>query len=453
MKKLASILLLICIMFTVASCAIVPIDTDTSSETNSDTNTNTSTNTNTNTNTGSSNPPAILDYDKNVYEPRYSLDKRKIYYTNLYSFKAPEITPYYNNYKAAISMTFDDGEDLNAARTAASIMSKFGFEGTLMLIAGSSSVQNNLSGWQELVSEGVMDVGGHGWSHRNPIGLTEEQIEQEIKDTMDYLKQAFPDENPLTFATPEAKITDEYLAYLKEYGIIANRLSSGATIKPSEDYGDDIFKLSSPRIDNGTSPSGAEAAVRNVVNEGKWFIELYHSVRENGYSVDIPPATFEAHCQWLYNNFNGDVWFGSYDDVAKYIAQYKATTIEYTACDSESMTFFAKSEVDYGVEMTVKLYMPFFIDSAYVIIDGEYRYTQIKREPNARSVMFNIPISTEGVEIKLVMGGNDKYSNNCPHEYVENEVVAPTEDAYGYTEMICTSCEHTYKSKYTNKTK
>ena len=101
--------------------------------------------------------------------------------------------------------------------------------------------------------------------------------------------------------------------------------------------------------------------------------------------------------------------------------------------------------------MTFKIYMPFFIDSAYAVINGEKQYLTVEKEPNTRVVYVNSEVSEAGTEIKIYMGGNDKYFNNCDHAYAQNEVVEPTYLEFGYTEMICTKCEHTYKSGYTNK--
>ncbi len=134
---------------------------------------------------------------------------------------------------------------------------------------------------------------------------------------------------------------------------------------------------------------------------------------------------------------------------AKYIVQRQTAKVEYVACDRESMTYMATVDKNYGQEMTLKFYMPFFIDSAYAIIDGETQYLKVEKEPNTRVVYINTEISEQGTEIKIVMGGNDKYFNNCNHTYVENKIVTPTKDSYGYTEMICTNCEHTYKKAYT----
>ena len=115
------------------------------------------------------------------------------------------------------------------------------------------------------------------------------------------------------------------------------------------------------------------------------------------------------------------------------------------------MTFLAKVDKNYGQEMTLKIYMPFYADSAYAIINGQEQYLELQKASNSRYAYINTEISEEGTEIKIVMGGNKLYMNNCNHEYVEDKVVAPTDKAYGYTEMICTNCEHSYKSEYTNK--
>lgn len=456
MKKLVSIVLLFAMLFSLSACSFLPgigekTESDTETNTQTATGTNTQTNTNTNTNTGTYVPP-ILDHDTITYAVKYSKDKKKIYFGS-YSFKAPAFTEYYNDYEAALSMTFDDGADIAAANLANDIMEQYGFKGTLMVNIG--SIQGNVSKWQELVAKGTLDIGCHGWSHLDPSTITQDQMEHEIKDAYDYLWEHFPDEKPVTYATPFSRLTDSYTQYLKETGFIANRLEVGGTMISPKTENPNMYALYSKRIDTGNNiESMVRTNVDGGLSAGNWFIELYHNVRTQD-GTDVPEADFRAHCQWLYETYNGKVWFASYDDVAKYIVQRQNATIEYTAVDNESMTFVAKVNegCDYGQEMTAKFYLPFFADSAYAIIDGEEVYLTLKKETNARSVMLNIPVTESGTEIKIVFGGNDKYFNNCTHTYVENEVVEPTYDTYGYTEMICTNpkCEHTYKSKYTDK--
>ncbi|MBO5286852.1 MAG: polysaccharide deacetylase family protein [Clostridia bacterium] len=467
MKKLVSILLLVFMLFGLCSCSSLisgivggnnnsETSSNTGSSTNSGTsntntesNTNSNTQTNTTTNTGTYVPP-ILDHDTIKYEAKYTNNKKTNIKYGSYTVKAPIITEYYNDYEAAVSMTFDDGADVAAAQVASNIMAQYGIRGTLMV--NIASIQGNVSQWQNVVKQGVLDIGSHGWDHLDPSTIATDQLEHEIKDSFDYLHEYFPNENPLTYATPLSHITDEYEDYLIYCGFIANRLETGGKIIAPSDTDINMHRLGAARIDVAYKPSQVQINVADAISRGDWFIELYHNIRDSSHSTDLPAADFEAHCQWLYNNYNGKVWFGSYDDVAKYVAQYQTATIEYKACDNESMTFMAKVDKNYGQEMTLKIYMPFFIDSAYAIINGEEIYLTVEKEPNTRVVYINTELSEEGTEIKIMMSGNDKYFNNCNHTYVKQEEFDATETEFGYTVMICTGCAHTYVSSYTDKT-
>ena len=457
MKKLVSIVLLIAMLFGLTSCSLLlpslgkntDSKTETNTETGDDSDTNTQTNTQTNTNTY---VPPILDHDTINYIAKYSDSKKtKIKYGN-YSVKVPTITDYYNNYESALSMTFDDGASISAANLAHDIMSQYGFKGTLLV--NINNIKGNVSQWQELVSKGTLDIGCHGWDHIGPNSITSDQMEHEIKDAYDYLWQYFPEAVPVTYATPFSQLTSAYKEYLKETGFIANRLETSGTMVNPDTENPDFYTLYAKRIDKANDEQIVRINVGDALNAGKWFIELYHNVRTQD-STDIPEEDFRNHCKWLYDNYNGKTWFASYDDVCKYMVQKQSATIEYTDCDNESMTFVAKVDKNYGQEMTLKFYLPFFIDSAYAIVNGETQYLTLDKEPNTRVVYVNTEISEEGTEIKIMLGGNDKYFNNCQHEYVESEVIEPTYDSYGYTIMACTNekCQHTYKAKYTDKLK
>lgn len=449
MKKVLSILLLIVMTFTIISCTVTP-STNTGTM-GGETNTNTGGSSNTNSSGNSGYVPPILDYDSTKYEAKYAdKNQTKIKYGS-YSVKVPEITYYYNNYPAALSMTFDDGEDIAAAELAHEIMTEYGLKGTLMVNTG--NIQGNLAKWQALVAKGTLDIGSHGWSHLDPSSISESQMEHEIKDSYDYLQENFPNENPVTYATPLSHLTSAYTQYLKNTGFIANRLEIYGTIVSKDSKDPDFYSLYAKRIDKGNPEINVRLNVSDSLSTGKWFIELYHNVRDR-HSTDITEEDFRNHCKWLYDNYNGKVWFASYDDVAKYLVQRQTANIEYTDCDSESMTFLATVDKNYGQEMTLRLFVPFFIDSAYVLIDGEEQYVEVKKEAgvsNARVIYVNTEISEAGTEIKVMLGGNDKYMNNCNHAYVENEVVPSTEFDFGYTEMICTNCLHTYIKQYTDK--
>ncbi|MBQ3040139.1 MAG: polysaccharide deacetylase family protein [Clostridia bacterium] len=437
-------------------------ETDTATDDGSDSEMDTSSDSDTSTDTSTSKPsdsssdtstdyvPPLLDHDTINYEAKYSKDGKKIYYGS-YSFKVPVVTEYYNDLTAALSMTFDDGADLAAAQLASSIMSEYGLKGTLMVNTG--NIQGNISKWQELVALGTLDIGSHGWAHKDPNTISASEMEHEIKDSYDFLQQYFPDENPVTYATPLSHLTEAYKQYLIDTGFIANRLEIyGSMIAPSTEN-PDLYQLYAKRIDTGNNvETNVRINVSDALSAGKWFIELFHNVRIKD-GTDVSEEDFRNHCKWLYDNYKDTVWFASYDDVCKYIVQRQTATIEYTACDKESMTFLAKVDKDYGQEMTLKFYLPFFIDSAYAVVNGEEHYLTLEKGSNVRTAYLNTCVSEEGTEIKIYLGGNDKYYNNCTHDYQVNKVVNPTANSFGYTEMICKKegCGNTYKSQFTDK--
>ena len=113
------------------------------------------------------------------------------------------------------------------------------------------------------------------------------------------------------------------------------------------------------------------------------------------------------------------------------------------------MTFFAKVEKNYGQEMTLKFHLPYYVDSAYAVVDGVEYYLNVEKEV----AYLNTVISEEGNEIKIYLGGNNKYYNNCTHNYQVKEVVESTSNSFGYTLMECINdgCGNTYKTLFTDK--
>ena len=92
-------------------------------------------------------------------------------------------------------------------------MAQYGLKGTLMVNIG--NIQSNVSEWQELVAQGTLDIGCHGWSHKDPDKISSDELEHEIKDAYDFLWEYFPEEEPVTYATPLSHLTEQYKDFLK----------------------------------------------------------------------------------------------------------------------------------------------------------------------------------------------------------------------------------------------
>ena len=395
--------------------------------------------------------------DRTNYKPTVVGDKEAIYYINDI-IRHPILTPYYNGYKAALTMTFDDGYDSNTGVIVSDQYERFGFRGTMML--GPCFLGNDqiISEWNSIFDRGFLDVGCHGYSHKEPTTLSPSEYEHEIYDAIMFLRDKFPGQRVLTYATPYAHINSEYEAYLSQYAI-GNRLEAGgSTVNFGEDLTYNPYRVKAISFNTNTGSDPAKTGVENAVKYGRWVVELFHCVKESGASgVDVSSSAFIYHCEWLYRNYRDDLWVATFEDVLIYGEQLKHTSIDYTACDRESMTVTVTPDgtLDskiYNIPMSVRVYLPSFVDSAYAMIDGVYQPLEIEYifETGEAFVTVREVDATKKTDVVVYIGGNKTMKNNCVHSYSKAEVVEPTHETGGYTVNRCSKCEHTYNSAYTN---
>lgn len=381
-------------------------------------------------------------------------DNKALYYINEV-VKFPYITPYYNGYKTALTMTFDDGYDLGTGTVVSDQFEKYGFRGTMML--GVSFINNDtaIEEWNKVFARGYLDLGCHGYDHLQPEGLDSSKFEHEIKDAIMFLREKFPGQRVLTFATPYAKITNSYESYLKDF-VIGNRLESGGgrVILGSEF---NPYRVQAISVNANANLSTVHNVVSNSIKNGAWTVELFHCVKDKASGVDMDREVFEFHCKWLYKKYRDDIWFATFEEVLIYAKQLEGASVEYTDCDRESMTFTVTPDLSldmsiYNIPLSLKVYLPNEIaDSAYAVIDGVYQPLDIEYEQSTAymyTIVRNIP-ADKVTDVKVYMGGNKTMKNNCVHKYSVDSVVEPTHDTFGYTVNKCSICKHTYNSAYT----
>ena len=271
MKKILALILLTLMLFTTAcsTSGSAGTDTDTNSTAQSDSNTD---NKDTSSGNESYNPDITEDYTK--YNPTYNAAKTKINYGKE-TLNAPELSKFYNNYEAAISMTFDDGDHLDTGRTLNELFEKYGFRGTLMFTA--NNVKGTADEWNEILSKGYLDVGCHGYHHVGPTSISDEAtLTRETKEAVELLRELFPTQKVLTFATPLANITDEYEAAIREL-VIANRLEQfGNKVVYGGDY--NMYRIQASSFNEGKTIDYINSQANDAVKSGAWLVELMHGV-------------------------------------------------------------------------------------------------------------------------------------------------------------------------------
>lgn len=445
MKKLFSLFLVLLMLFSMVACG--------SSTDGTSTSTNTSTNTDTSTSTR---PTYVPDYTKDttVYKP-YVSTGNTIRYLNE-TLEYPSVTKYLNGKKAALSMTFDDANNPDAARIISEIFAGYGnMRGTIMANVGTMKANGGPEPWKQYFALGYLDLGCHGYDHAEPTTLPVSGYDHEIGEAFTYLRENFPDQRVLTYATPNAHINDSYEEYLKDW-CITNRLEAGGEFAEiGEEF--NMYRIKSKMIREDTSLRDIYSAVETSVEAERWIVHLFHDIIEDDGHSNYNPTTrskFALYCAHLQENYGDTVWFGSYEDVALYANQYNHLSIDYTDVSRDSFTFTLKSTLENEqdiVPVGIKVQLPRFTDSAVAVVNGEAQALELDTSvKNKVYAVIKDVMAENDTEIVIYFGGNTNFRNGCAvHSYVYDSTVAPTEVEIGYDLSICTKCGCSYKSNVT----
>lgn len=470
MKKIIAWLLLIVMVIGMASCGATTPDDDapTGSESSGGTgSTNTggsgssgteggtgsgtgsSTGSGTGSSGGSTNtkPTYRPEDDTLVYEAITNSDGTLKYLDEI--LLKPAFTPYYNGYKAALSMTFDDGDHYETGYNVSEIFAQYGFTGTAMLTAGFINDSTIIDNWNIIFDKGYLDAGCHGYDHADPRSLSESGYEHEIKEAIEFLRMNFPSQRVLTYASPLAQPSTPYEEYLANF-VIANRLEAmGERAYLGKEF--NAYRIQAVSVNARVSPPSQSFLEENI-NAGTWIVELYHQVRKDGASgINCDYNTLASHCKTLYEKYSDVLWVASFEKVAIYSKQIQNTFVEYIDATSNSMTLKAGCTIAddvYNIPMSIEVNVPSFVDSAIAELGDEVQYLEVVTRANKKYVTVK-NIKAEGEEFKIILGGNVNCLNKCNHVYIVKEHVEATCEEIGYDINECVNCTRTYVAKFT----
>ena len=372
-------------------------------------------------------------------------EQGKYIYRESITFSKPVFTQFYHNYKAAVSMTFDDGYHEETGYYVSKAFNKYGFKGTAMFSVCFVEDEYTQNEWKKILSYGYIDVGGHGWGHADPTAIAdEEELLKETVETVDFLRKTFTSQNVLTFATPFARLNEEYKEKLKEC-VISNRLESGGNTM--ELIGTDLYEVKAISFNRGRPFSSVQPTIKQMIDSGKWVTVLMHCVGGVN-STDVSEQEFESLCQYL--SFQNDVWVGSFEEVSIYAKQLQNAKLEYTAADKETITFKLTSTLDksiYNIPMSAKIYIPSFATTAYAVVDGKVQHSFVKSDMYGKYItVLDIPIDSEAV---IYLGGNSWCENDCEsHNYTLVETVDATCTECAYQLHECENCGNQYRTRF-----
>ena len=304
------------------------------------------------------------------YEREYSVSNLDSVYGDdqaIDMFDSPEVCTFYNDKKAAVSVTFDDG-NYSAAVYYDSLFQRYNMHGTAMVV---SDWIKNIDAWQKLLDNGTIDIGNHSKTHAikyDEDQYTEEELEADITGSHNALAQMFPNEKIIVFATPWCRYTaDAGAEILKNH--YANR-TGGSGFLSSNPTDEQMMKIPSYIIQSTQSIQTLNANIDKAIAEGKWYSLLMHGVNETNPETannNINKDVCEAHFRYIGSK--SDVWAGSMTEVIQYIKERNTANITINWIRENAMNLSLTDTLDdarFDFPLTYKVNVPSHWDSVKV---------------------------------------------------------------------------------------
>lgn len=246
-------------------------------------------------------------YKEKEHDPHFSREAQLELGRRYADAMLPQICDLYvskfrGNRPAAISFTFDDGDEEHATLVAPEL-EKRGMRGTFWIIGslvGTEDPKRPRVTWQQLraMAEDGHEISNHSWSHPKLVRMSEEEISAEIHKN-DSAIEANTGIRPTTFCYPY-NATTPLLLRLASEGRVGTRLK----------------QIGVGQQNNKTTAEKLTAWLHNTIESGDWGITMTHGINV-GYDKWYDPRI-------LWNFFDEvksheqDVWIGTFQEIAAY---------------------------------------------------------------------------------------------------------------------------------------
>lgn len=249
------------------------------------------------------------------------------------------IANWYDNKKAAVSITFDDclpGQFTDAAP----ILEANGMKGTFFIIT--KNVEEQGVGWLSVINALAKghEIGNHTVNHPDKLEtFADEQITAEfvnaneaIYSNTKYLPITMSYTNGDGGGSTEGDLNIRNIVKQKFIGAraVGGEFNEYGFANDEENY----FLVKSPMMFNATTSNEVGTSLNKTIAAGGWYCPTYHGV-ENGWIV-VPKNLFETHIN-EYVKRKKDLWFATFADIIKYHRERKSAKLVLISEDNTSL--------------------------------------------------------------------------------------------------------------------
>lgn len=221
----------------------------------------------------------------------------------------------WNGYKAAVSLTYDDGDPVHLS-LALPEMQKRNMKGTFFLIADKIP---DIAGWKNAAAAG-MEIGNHSANHKHAAELSAEDEKYEVDGAEKFLQEQF--RQPVTtFAYPFVEITDSQKARVEKNCIAARGGFGNYYYTPV--MTPDWYNISSQGTTTAYGFDVYKSWIDQALDAGAWTVFMIHAIEGSNWYQPVPKDVFIGTLDYLEKN-NKDIWTAPFGEVAAYWKAQKA---------------------------------------------------------------------------------------------------------------------------------
>lgn len=383
---------------------------------------------------------------------------------------------------AIATMTFDDGK-VKTARKLNELLAKYGGRASLMLIPGTNmNSEANIELWREILAEGYLSAESHSWSHDyldnkedTQQYYTEENINRQVVDSVEFLREHYPDQDVLAMTVPYGWYATEAFALVRQTYYASLRLACVLTESSC------IGKMQSLNPSLGTAAgswynpyyarlepySNANIKIEDIlayldkcVQQKGWFITSGHGMYQGenqNYTEEDMEILLSAMQQYQEK---GQLWVATYSEAVKYIRERQNTAasayrsgdkyyvrVDWTRTVTEDglpldltidMPDGSKREV-FNMPLTVKLELPLdcmrvsYVKDGQTVTektmsDGTSNYVYVDIAPGESAEVTDVTEDSE--RPGFVPGSFDEAKANVPAAFLAENISKTLETEY-----------------------
>ncbi|MBP7792378.1 MAG: polysaccharide deacetylase family protein [Candidatus Goldbacteria bacterium] len=216
----------------------------------------------------------------------------------------------WNGYKAAVSLTFDDGDPIHLD-IAVPEMQKRKIRGTFFLMAGTFTRPDE---WKKAAESG-MEIGNHSMTHKHAYELNADNIKDEVDKAGEILRE-LSGQSVLAFAYPFIEITDELRKQVEKNCFIARGGGSGE-LYYTPDMEPDWYDIHSQMTKTQTGLETYQWWVDTAISLGAWTIFMIHAIEGSNWYEPMPKKVFTEFLDYIEKN-KEKIWIAPFGEIGAY---------------------------------------------------------------------------------------------------------------------------------------